>query len=318
MISKRLAFFLVVLTAGGIYGAMELERDRDVPRFPPEVAMRLGVGDGGVPALPPLPKPGPAEPAPNGGNGGGAEESPEPEPAPAPVPAGEGIRITNVELQGIESAAANPIADPGDNTFVVITISKDGTMTWGSTELGTSFEFLGEMMGQNAGTDGFRAVFAPDKNTPWKFVQWAMAAARENGVMDVYVAGFPDSDPAGTLLAVVNAGVIAGDYTGEIPEGMEQIKVRVILNPTGDVTYGIMGEEVPNAVALYNAASSWNNEWANFYGANYARKAGLSPWVILPDEEAPAGKVLRAISALRQCSVYSFRLNGDYGPPPGD
>lgn len=310
MPSKPLMVVLILVAAGVFYASLEIDRTRDVPSLPPQFATMATGGSmgGGAPA--------PENPGDAGMPGTPEDGGADANDSKGTETSGDEIRIDTVALQGVESQATELVKRGEDDAAVVLTIGKEGELRWAGFAVG-SYGMLEKMMRDNASREGFRLVIAPDENVPWQYVQWALRIARDEKVGDVSLGCYPTTDPKGTLLARINADVMAGEPTEALPDTMDPIPVKVMMDDEDNVVYILMGEACEGPSALYQKAGPMNSEYASFYTADYARKAAGTPWSIQPEKDIPAGKVLRAVGALRMTSVYAVRFEGDYGTPPG-
>lgn len=307
MPSKGLMVLIILLVAGSIAGLSQVDFTRDVPHYPPGY---MGDGDGAVRVthVPPGDQPDP-EP--------GQQPDPEDEPATDPSDENE-IRIRNVKLTKLSPEGVTTVLDPGDGTLVRIDLDSEGAVLFGGINLG-DWEFLATAVRRKLEqVPNAHIVVVPDRLVPWQNVHWVMDVAREAGATKIGLCGFPDGDPEENLLAELEIMLLPKDGEATLPDGMDELEIS-IFDKTDDkgVTYDVYGQDAADLGDLYSHVSSFNGDYADEYGLEYAKSASKTPWVIKAPATIATGHVLVLLDAVRRAAVYTVRFGGDIPARPG-
>jgi biopolymer transport protein ExbD len=301
MPSKGLTVLIVLFVVGSTWGLtqMDLRAPSDIPHYPPGYGDAIAIG----PAWP-----GTAEP------GEQPEMEPETEPEPEPEVDNEEIRIRNLHLTKLSSEGTTPVTR--DPNLVRIDIEKEGVVRVGGIDLG-SWDFNVKTIRKKAQENPkAHFVLVPDRTVPWQYVYWLVEALRDAGVTKIGIGGYPDYDTEGTLLAEIEVQLPPAGVEPTLPDGMVQLDIVLSMNDEGKTTYEVFGSEASGLADLFTLVSSYNGDYADEFGKDYARDAGKTPWVLKAPSTMGTGHVLVTLDAVRRAAVYTVRFGGEFPPPP--
>ena len=306
MPSKAQMLLIVLICAGGAFGASRVDWTRDVPYYPPEVVASMG--GIGMPSLGGMPG---ERPGVGDGGGGGGLSIPEP-----PDDEGEeNVHIHDLTLTRINSDTCQVVDDPGDQTMVLIRVDKEGALRWGGIAAG-GYDAVADLLGKNAAMEGFRVVVVPDEMAPWQYVYWLLELAREKGVYDVAIGVTPaTADTDGTLLAAMATPLPSGEV--KIPSDMVELEIALKWAEDGSLLYTVFDQEAEDRQKLYNKIGSYNFDYADEFGGEYCKDVNNTPWVVIAPPDMPTGEVLNALEAARHAAVYTVRFGGEFPSRPG-
>jgi len=304
--------FLLVLVGVAIWGGLKIDRKRDVPHYPPGYLAVHGVavGTGVVAQVPDKPvkpnvRPPPRNNQPGSGGSGGAPR------------AGGEIRISKADLtlQPVTPKSTLSVTQGEEQEFGLLKIKKDGELRWRGFAVG-SFEMVGTLCAEAARNDKFLLVIAPDHETPWKYVYWAMEAARKNGLYNVGLGVTPiySANPKRDLLAMLKAAQPREPYVENLDA--PELRVLVEVERNGGVSYNVYDQVAESTNDLMRHLGGFNTEYAEMVDANYSRDPSKTPWVVVASPDTPTGAVLRCMDAIRQTAIYTVRFGGEFPDPP--
>jgi hypothetical protein len=320
MPSKGLTVLIVLFVVGSIVGLSRVDFHRDVPRFPPDYAEMASIG-----GIPPGPW-GQADPnamPPKVAPGNQPDQPDQPDPPadePSDEPDGtEEIRIDQVRLTRLSPDATTQVMRRDTDDFVILRLDKEGSPNLDGLELG-DFALLGDkLMSTAAGAMALDLVIVPDESTPWQYVYWTLEMARKYGLTKVRIGGYPAYDDKKTLLTALDVPLVPSDAEIEMAEDMVELVVEVTLADDGKTSnYTVFEEKVAGLNGLFGKASSFNGDYADEFGLEYSKNPVNTPWVVVAPGTIGAGRVLRAMDALRQAAIYTVRFGGEFPTPPGE
>ncbi|MHC4470690.1 MAG: ExbD/TolR family protein [Planctomycetota bacterium] len=304
MPSKRLTLLILLVIVGGVAGLSRIEPQKTrAGVVPPEllrfISAHTGARMGGEPA-----KPDPGSPD------TGLDTPPPEDDGPVDV------RITDLNLQGLSVAVTKPVEDPGTGDFAVIRIGAEGELRWGGINAG-SYDMIAKLFKENYQLygDDFQAIITPDQSAPWQYLYWTIECAREAGLKKVGLGVTPGTDEEGTLLAMYELQLPVGEV--KLPEEMVQLEVEIKVGDGDLPAYDVFGQKAKSRQELFAKCSSFNGDYADEFGGDYARDASKTPWVIVAPPLMDSGTVLRALEALRLAAVYTVRFGGEFPTRPG-
>lgn len=311
MPSKRNTILALVAVVLLIWGGSQVDWTRNVPHYPPDFAVVYGVdlGTGMPAALAQVPRPN--QPKPN-------QPKPptrQPEVVPEDPEPGEGgeTRITWLTLQPVTAQHAPQVEDTGDMNLAIVSVYGDGKLRWGGHS-GISYATIADMCQKNAANAKFKLIIAPDHKAPWKYVYWAIEAARENGVTNIGIGATPIYDDKKNLLVELKAPQPTEAYV-ENPDSPE-IKVNIEEDKTGNIEYSIGPQAGTGLQALFGAVGAMNTEYAEFISGDYSRNVNTTPWVLVASPDTNSGAVIRTLDAIRAAAVYTVRFGGEFPDRP--
>jgi biopolymer transport protein ExbD len=230
---------------------------------------------------------------------------------------GEAITITDLSLPMIASRATVPVKIGEHDETVLLKIYEDGKLRWAGMEAG-SFDMVKTFCEEAAKTPGFHLVVVTDANVHWQWVHIALETAREAGIHDVGIGVASSADRTGKVLCEYPARQPRTAYVAN-PE-MPELPIELLWDEHGELQYKVFGDVVVNDTEnryiqdLYNRIVSIHADYGAEFEDDYYNSLAdpaTNPWVLIPRPDIPAGKVMRAAEAVRQCAIKTLRFSDE-------